>query len=637
MTVPQTRNSGLPLMNLIRLKGIPILQQLHLEEQLLRTSSDNWCIMNDGTKDPTIVMGISGKPAELLEIDLVLRDQIPVIRRFTGGGTVTVDHNTVFVTFICNTDAVAGLQPYPRPIMSWSSLLYSRVFEGRGDFQLRENDYVFGNRKFGGNAQSITKTRWIHHTSFLWDYEVRNMAYLRLPKRIPEYRLARDHLEFICCLKDYIPRSVFLDKTVDALRTQFSVRSDQLDAFEATSNTKFVPSTRLLTRQELEEVAFETTLSQSLSLMGRVKLKIKKLESSGNRQVTFSKRRNGILKKAKELSILCDVDVVLLMFSPTGRPTLLQGERSNVEEIISKFAQLTPQERAKRKLESLEALKKTFKKLDHDVNVQEFMSSSTQTVQDLTTQVRVLQAQLTDIHKRLSFWCNPDNVDNLEHLSQMEDMLKESINRTRLHKFQNGMPSSLLVGGMPEAQPLTWLLNNDNQHMILPNESNYLPHSFVIAEQNLFYYWLSLQRCRCGVLYKCLSSTYTSYFGTCASTSTGKQSEVGDPLQLDNMGQIPNMEGGGGLNEFDINACLSTEPGQQYMYPSYCSSNMDDKTSKPEMEMNLPTNPVGYQVSSDFELPRSMYDNEHHAWLSSTGPSGIAVYKENTYQQVTIL
>ena len=61
--------------------------------------------------------------------------------------------------------------------------------------------------------------------------------------------------------------------------------------------------------------------------MGRVKLKIKKLESSGNRQVTFSKRRNGILKKAKELSILCDVDIVLLMFSPTGRPTLFQGER----------------------------------------------------------------------------------------------------------------------------------------------------------------------------------------------------------------------------------------------------------------------------------------------------------------------
>lgn len=61
--------------------------------------------------------------------------------------------------------------------------------------------------------------------------------------------------------------------------------------------------------------------------MGRVKLKIKRLESTSNRQVTYSKRRNGILKKARELSILCDIDIVLLMFSPTGRSTLFHGQR----------------------------------------------------------------------------------------------------------------------------------------------------------------------------------------------------------------------------------------------------------------------------------------------------------------------
>jgi lipoate-protein ligase A len=79
------------------------------------------------------------KPAELLEIESVLCDQIPVIRRFTGGGTVVVDPGTVFVTFICNKDAVADLQPYPKPIMSWSSLLYNKVFRGIEDFHLREN------------------------------------------------------------------------------------------------------------------------------------------------------------------------------------------------------------------------------------------------------------------------------------------------------------------------------------------------------------------------------------------------------------------------------------------------------------------------------------------------------------------
>nr|ARQ16475.1 HbMADS-box protein [Hevea brasiliensis] len=225
--------------------------------------------------------------------------------------------------------------------------------------------------------------------------------------------------------------------------------------------------------------------------MGRVKLKIKRLESTSNRQVTYSKRRNGILKKAKELSILCDIDIVLLMFSPTGRPTLYQGEHSNIEDVIAKFAQLTPQERAKRKVESLEVLKKTFKKLDHDVNMQDFLGSSTQTVEELTNQVKFLQAQLTEIHNRMSYWSNPDKVDSIEHLSQMEESLKESINQIRLQKenfgscqlvrlecssqFQNGMDLPLMINGMQEAQPLSWLPNNGNQHLILSNEQNFLP------------------------------------------------------------------------------------------------------------------------------------------------------------------
>jgi hypothetical protein len=69
----------------------------------------------------------------------VLRDRIPIIRRFTGGGTVIVDNGTIFVTLICNKDAVPNVQPFPRPIMSWSGQLYGRVFEGLADFHLREN------------------------------------------------------------------------------------------------------------------------------------------------------------------------------------------------------------------------------------------------------------------------------------------------------------------------------------------------------------------------------------------------------------------------------------------------------------------------------------------------------------------
>lgn len=53
--------------------------------------------------------------------------------------------------------------------------------------------------------------------------------------------------------------------------------------------------------------------------MGRGKIVIRRIDNSTNRQVTFSKRRNGLLKKAKELAILCDAEVGVIIFSSTGK------------------------------------------------------------------------------------------------------------------------------------------------------------------------------------------------------------------------------------------------------------------------------------------------------------------------------
>lgn len=53
--------------------------------------------------------------------------------------------------------------------------------------------------------------------------------------------------------------------------------------------------------------------------MAREKIQIKKIDNSTARQVTFSKRRRGLFKKAEELSVLCDADVALIIFSSTGK------------------------------------------------------------------------------------------------------------------------------------------------------------------------------------------------------------------------------------------------------------------------------------------------------------------------------
>lgn len=53
--------------------------------------------------------------------------------------------------------------------------------------------------------------------------------------------------------------------------------------------------------------------------MVRGKTQMKRIENTTSRQVTFSKRRSGLLKKAYELSVLCDAQVAVIVFSSTGR------------------------------------------------------------------------------------------------------------------------------------------------------------------------------------------------------------------------------------------------------------------------------------------------------------------------------
>uniref|UniRef100_A0A7N0T1M0 Uncharacterized protein n=1 Tax=Kalanchoe fedtschenkoi TaxID=63787 RepID=A0A7N0T1M0_KALFE len=53
--------------------------------------------------------------------------------------------------------------------------------------------------------------------------------------------------------------------------------------------------------------------------MGRGRVQMKRIENKINRQVTFSKRRTGLLKKANEISVLCDAEVALIIFSTKGK------------------------------------------------------------------------------------------------------------------------------------------------------------------------------------------------------------------------------------------------------------------------------------------------------------------------------
>ena len=146
--------SARPPANLLRLRNVPILSALRLEEALFRADSRSWLITNEwdggsrgaeargvntltGEAMPVesasaIVLGISGKAAELVDLDRARAASVPLCRRFSGGGTVIVDTNTIFVTFLVAEGALPAVAPYPEPILRWTSAVYADAFETCG-------------------------------------------------------------------------------------------------------------------------------------------------------------------------------------------------------------------------------------------------------------------------------------------------------------------------------------------------------------------------------------------------------------------------------------------------------------------------------------------------------------------------
>jgi len=224
------------MMHLLHFKNLPIYEQLKIEEALLRADDRNYCILNEGTSR-AIVMGISTKPQKLIDVPLVKQRDVPVIKRFSGGGTVYVDEGTVFATFILNHKDLA-IKPFPESILQWAEGFYRNAFD-IPKFHLDENDFVIGNRKIGGNAQYIQKKRWFLHTSFLWNFKPDNMKCLLHPPKTPIYRKDRPHTEFLTRFKDHISAKQLIFSAIKReLRKHFSVKKISVEEVGA---VRFLP------------------------------------------------------------------------------------------------------------------------------------------------------------------------------------------------------------------------------------------------------------------------------------------------------------------------------------------------------------------------------------------------------------
>ncbi|KAG8364616.1 hypothetical protein BUALT_Bualt18G0016000 [Buddleja alternifolia] len=183
--------------------------------------------------------------------------------------------------------------------------------------------------------------------------------------------------------------------------------------------------------------------------MGRKKLAMRRIENPTSRQVTYAKRKDGIVKKASELSVLCDTDVALIMFSPAGRLTNF-ASNGRVEDIFLRFVD-RPDELRGGPIHNEEDLEEKLEKLNRrQCEAQDKMRYYEPDVEKINSvlEAGVYRQFLTSaIHriqlskaKLLGNELDPQRTENIEAtIDHMEDAA--SVTDHSFNVNQNGMSS----------------------------------------------------------------------------------------------------------------------------------------------------------------------------------------------------
>nr|VDC62963.1 unnamed protein product [Brassica rapa] len=186
--------------------------------------------------------------------------------------------------------------------------------------------------------------------------------------------------------------------------------------------------------------------AESSKKIGRGKIEIKRIENTTNRQVTFCKRRNGLLKKAYELSVLCDAEVALVIFSTRG---LLYEYASN----RSVYIQIMKTEESCLVFSTSRYVKGTierYKKACSDaVNPPTVTEANTKHYQQEASKLR---RQIRDIQNSNRHIVGESLGSlNFKELKNLEGRLEKGISRVRSKKVRTDKPIRLCLSIFPRS------------------------------------------------------------------------------------------------------------------------------------------------------------------------------------------
>ena len=145
-----------------------------------------------------VVLGISNKPEAEVNVSACRADNVPILKRCSGGGTVLQGPGCLNYSFIVEQSQHADLADiqasncYMMKYIKTKLTPYLKGIEIKGI-----SDLVYQEKKFSGNAQRRKKTHILFHGTILYDFDLSKIeTYLEFPTRKPDYRENRSHLDF---------------------------------------------------------------------------------------------------------------------------------------------------------------------------------------------------------------------------------------------------------------------------------------------------------------------------------------------------------------------------------------------------------------------------------------------------------
>lgn len=149
-----------------------------------------------------IVLGRSNKAEIDLNLDLVLKDNITVLQRPSGGETVVLTPKTIIFSITIN----AGNSETPKSLFKRINQLLIEEFEKSGVVGIHSrgiSDLSIGEKKIMGSSMYLKENLFFYHAVLnISEHADIIAAYLKHPKREPEYRKGRSHTDFITSLKE---------------------------------------------------------------------------------------------------------------------------------------------------------------------------------------------------------------------------------------------------------------------------------------------------------------------------------------------------------------------------------------------------------------------------------------------------